>query len=115
MEEAGPTNTAGISASAIFNVMNDIETYPPPAQKHELRQPLGGHETSHRDCSQFATANCPANSPVVASTSERTAALASTVDDKKLTESFYDTCIASPIDQKHESYECDVCNKCFLS
>ncbi|CAA2984751.1 zinc finger AZF2-like [Olea europaea subsp. europaea] len=122
-----PTTTTGISTSAFINVVNDIETYPPPAQKYESHQPLGGHEKIHRDCSQFATANCPAISPAaaeliedvnptVASTSERTTALASTVDDQKSTESFYyPTIITSPVDQKHESHECDVCRKCFLS
>ncbi|XP_022897552.1 uncharacterized protein LOC111411230 [Olea europaea var. sylvestris] len=123
-----PTTTAGISASALVNVMNDIETYPPPAQKQESHQALGDQETSHSDCSQFATATCPTISqaaaeiredvnPAVASTSERTkSAFASIGDEKKSTDPFYySAIIASSVDQKHESHECDVCGKCFLS
>ncbi|XP_022897335.1 zinc finger protein 1-like [Olea europaea var. sylvestris] len=123
-----PTTTIGIYASASVNVMNGIENYPPPAQKHESHQALGGHETSHRDCSQFATTTCPTISqaaaeiredenPAVASTSERTkSALASIGDDKKSTDPFYyPSVIASSVDRKHESHECDMCGKCFLS
>ncbi|CAA2987028.1 zinc finger ZAT10-like [Olea europaea subsp. europaea] len=123
-----PTTTVGIYASASVNVMKGIEIYPPPAQKHESHQALGDQETSHRDCSQFATATCPTISPTaaeiiedvnpaVASTSERTkSALASIGDDKKSTNPFYyPTIMASSVDQKHESHECDVCGKCFLS
>ncbi|CAA3026955.1 zinc finger ZAT10-like [Olea europaea subsp. europaea] len=123
-----PTTIVGIYASASVNVMNRIETCPPPAKKHEYYQALGDQETSLRDCSQFATATCPTISPTateiikdvnpaIASTSERTkSALASIVDDKKSTDPFYyPTIIASSVDQKHESHECDVCSKCFLS
>ncbi|CAA2956968.1 zinc finger protein AZF2-like [Olea europaea var. sylvestris] len=123
-----PTTTVGIYASASVNVMNGIENYPPPAQKHESHLGLGDQETSHRDCSQFTTATCPTISPTaaeiiedvnpaVASTSERTkSALASIGDDKKSTNPFYyPTIMASSVDQKHESHECDVCGKCFLS
>ncbi|XP_022897338.1 zinc finger protein AZF2-like [Olea europaea var. sylvestris] len=123
-----PKTTVGIYASASVNVMNGIEIYPPPAQKHESHHALGDQETSHSDCSQFATSACPTISqadaeiredvnPAVASTSERTkSALASIGDDKKSTDPFYyPTVIASPVGQKHESHECDVCGKCFLS
>ncbi|CAA2987031.1 zinc finger ZAT10-like [Olea europaea subsp. europaea] len=123
-----PTTTVGIYASASVNVMNGIENYPPPAQKHESHQALGDQETSHRDCSQFATATCPTISPTaaeiiedvnpaVASTSERTkSALASIGDDKKSTDPFYyPTIIASSVDQKHDSHRCDMRGKCFLS
>ncbi|CAI9769160.1 unnamed protein product [Fraxinus pennsylvanica] len=133
-----PTTTARISASDSVNVIKDIEQCSPPAQKHESHecdvcvksvlshQALGGYKISHLDSSQFATATCPTISPdaaeivedvnpAVASTSERTGALASTGDDKKSTEPFCPTITASPPAQNHESHECDVCGKSFLT